>query len=353
MPRRTTVGLAQGALSEVSLTIPARSVPLRSDRSTASLILILLDDELHSPEKAVPVLANYLIGLREGLEAALVVGILIAYVVKVGRRDVLPRLWLGVGAAVVLSLGLGAVLTFGTYGLTFQAQEIIGGGLSIVAVGFVTWMVFWMARTARGLRGELESGLERALGGGAWAVVALAFLSVGREGIETALFVWATVQSTGGGATPLVGALLGIVTAVAVQVAIYRGVVRLDVARFFRVTGYFLVVVAAGVLAYGVGDLQEASVLPGRSSLAFDVSAAVPPTSWYGTLLQGLVNFTPTPSWLQVVVWLAYLAVVVPLFVRATRRRRPGTTTPSGSSATLGTSAPSTTPSPRTAGASR
>ncbi|KQN41803.1 MULTISPECIES: iron uptake transporter permease EfeU [unclassified Frigoribacterium] len=298
-------------------------------------------------------LANYLIGLREGLEAALVVGILIAYVVKVGRRDVLPRLWLGVGAAVALSLGLGAVLTFGTYGLTFQAQEIIGGGLSIVAVGFVTWMVFWMARTARGLRGELESGLDRALVGGAGAIVALAFLSVGREGIETALFVWATVQSTGGGATPLVGALLGILTAVAIQVAIYRGVVRLDVARFFRVTGYFLVVVAAGVLAYGVGDLQEASVLPGRASLAFDVSAAVPPTSWYGTLLQGLVNFTPTPSWLQVIVWLAYLAVVVPFFVRATRRRRPGAPSTSDPSTTRGTSAAPTTPSPRTAGASR
>lgn len=314
-------------------------------------------------------LANYLIGLREGLEAALVVGILVAYVVKVGRRDVLPRLWLGVGAAVLLSLGIGAVLTFGTYGLTFQAQEIIGGGLSIVAVGFVTWMVFWMARTARGLRGELESGLERALVGGAWAVVALAFLSVGREGIETALFVWATVQSTGGGTAPLVGAVLGILTAVAIQLAIYRGVVRLDVARFFRVTGYFLIVVAAGVLAYGVGDLQEASVLPGRASLAFDVSAAVPPTSWYGTLLQGLVNFTPTPSRLQVVVWLAYLAVVVPLFVRATRRRRPRpsdassastTSTASGASSTHvpattdhRTATLPTTPSPRTTGAPR
>lgn len=281
------------------------------------------------------------------------VGILVAYVVKVGRRDVLPRLWSGVGVAVVLSLGIGAVLTFGAYGLSFQAQEIIGGGLSIVAVAFVTWMVFWMARTARGLRGELESGLERALAGGAWAVVALAFLSVGREGIETALFVWATVQSTGGGATPLIGAVLGIVTAVVIQIAIFRGVVRLDIARFFRVTGYFLVVVAAGVLAYGVGDLQEASVLPGRASLAFDVSAAVPPTSWYGTLLQGLVNFTPTPSWLQVVVWVAYLAVVVPLFVRATRRRRPGTPDGTDASATPGTSAPSTTSSPRTVGAPR
>lgn len=268
-------------------------------------------------------LANYLIGLREGLEAALVVGILVAYVVKVGRPDVLPRLWLGVAAAVVLSLGIGALLTFGAYGLTFQAQELIGGGLSIVAVGFVTWMVFWMARTARSLKGELESGLDRALAGGAWAIVALGFLSVGREGIETALFVWATVQSTGGGATPMIGALLGILSAVVIGVAIHRGVMAIDLRRFFTVTGYFLVVVAAGVLAYGVGDLQEAGVLPGRTSLAFDVSAAIPPTSPVGTLLQGLVGFTPAPSWLQLIAWLGYLIVVVPLVVRATRRRGP------------------------------
>jgi len=302
------------------------------------------------------VLANYLIGLREGLEAALVVGILVAAVVKLGRRDVLPRLWLGVAAAVVLSLGLGAVLTFGAYGLTFQAQEIIGGGLSVVAVGFVTWMVFWMARTARSMRGELESSLDRAIAGGAWAVVALAFLSVGREGIETALFVWATVQSTGGGEAPVVGALLGILTAVAIEVAIYRGVVRLDLRRFFTVTGYLLVLVAAGVLAYGVGDLQEAGVLPGRTSLAFDVSAAVPPTSWWGTLLQGLVNFTPTPSWLQAGVWLAYLAVVVPLFARATRGRSPRPT--SGTTASAGAASASDSPTDRpttrtTAGAPR
>jgi len=304
------------------------------------------------------VLANYLIGLREGLEAALVVGILVAYLAKTDRRDVLPRVWLGVVAAVVLSLGLGALLTFGAYGLTFQAQEIIGGGLSIVAVGFVTGMVFWMARTARGMRGELESGLDRAMAGGAWAVVLLAFLSVGREGIETALFVWATVQSTGGGTSPLVGALLGVLTAVAIEVAIYRSVMSIDLRRFFTVTGYFLVVVAAGVLAYGVGDLQEAGVLPGRTSLAFDVSAAVPPTSWHGTLLQGLVNFTPTPSWLQVAAWLAYLAVVVPLFVRATRRRPSGAARASRAAdpavpADPAAPADPTTPARTTAGAPR
>ena len=266
-------------------------------------------------------LANYLIGLREGLEASIVVGILVAYVVKVGRRDVLTRIWIGVALAAVLSLGFGAILTFGEYGLSFQAQEGIGGGLSIVAVGFVTWMVFWMARTARSLKHDLQSSLAKALLGGAWAVVGLAFLSVGREGIETALFVWATVNTAGGTAVPAIGALLGILTAVAIEVGIYRGFVRIDLSRFFTVTGYFLVIVAAGVLLYGVGDLQEIGFLPGVGQYAFDVSSVIPPTSWYGTLLQGLVNFTPRPTWLQSGVWVVFLAIVLPLFIRVTHRR--------------------------------
>lgn len=278
-------------------------------------------------------LANYLIGLREGLEASIVVGILIAYLVKVSRRDVLPRIWIGVGLAALLSLGLGALLTFGQYGLSYQAQEAIGGGLSIVAVGFVTTMVFWMAKTASHMKHDLQSNLDKALLGGAWAIVGLAFLSVGREGIETALFVWATVSTAGGTAVPAIGALLGILTAVVIEIGIYRGFVRINLAKFFTITGFFLVIVAAGVLLYGVGDLQEIGFLPGVGRYAFDVSAVIPPTSWYGTLLQGLVNFTPRPTYLQSAVWLVYLAVVIPLFLRTTRRR-PAPAAPSPTNST-------------------
>jgi high-affinity iron transporter len=267
------------------------------------------------------VLANFLIGLREGLEAALVVGILVAYLRKIGRDDVLPRIWLGVGLAVVLSLAIGAALTFGTYGLSFQAQELIGGILSIVATGFVTWMVFWMLRAARGLSRELRSDVDSHLAGAGWGLVLVAFLAVGREGIETALFIWAAVQASGSTALPLAGAALGIVVAVVLGYLIYRGVLSINLSKFFTYTGVILIVVAAGVLAYGVHDLQEAGVLPGINTLAFDVTAAVPPDSWYGTLLKGTLNFSPATTWLEAIVWVAYVVPVMTIFILKSRQR--------------------------------
>jgi len=267
------------------------------------------------------VLANFLIGLREGLEAALVVGILVAYLRKIGRDDVLPRIWLGVGLAVALSLAIGAALTFGTYGLSFQAQELIGGILSIVATGFVTWMVFWMLRAARGLSRELRSDVDSHLAGAGWGLVLVAFLAVGREGIETALFIWAAVQASGSTALPLAGAALGIVVAVVLGYLIYRGVLSINLSKFFTYTGVILIVVAAGVLAYGVHDLQEAGVLPGINSLAFDVTAAVPPDSWYGTLLKGTLNFSPATTWLEAIVWVAYVVPVMTIFILKSRQR--------------------------------
>lgn len=265
--------------------------------------------------------ANYLIGLREGLEASLVVGILVAYLIKIDRRDLLPRVWMGVTLAITASLAFGALLTFGPNGLSFEAQETIGGVLSIIAVGFVTWMIFWMARTSRHLRSDLEGRVDAALMRSEWSIVILAVLAVGREGLETALFLWAATKATGETTQPLIGAALGLATAVVLGVLITRGAVRLNLAVFFRWTGAFLIFVAAGVLSYGVHDLQEAGVLPGLDNIAFDVSGTIPPGSWYATLLKGTFNFSPRTTWLELIVWFAYVVPVLFLFIRAVRPR--------------------------------
>jgi len=275
--------------------------------------------------EAYPVFANFLIGLREGLEAALVVGILVAYLVKSGRREQLSLVWAGVGFAVLVSLAAGAALTFGPRGLSFEAQEAIGGSLSLVAVGFVTWMIFWMARTSRGLKGELEGRVDTAIGRGRWSLVLLATLAVGREGLETALFLWAAAKATGSTTQPLAGGALGLATAIVLGVLIYRGAVRLDLGKFFRWTGVLLVFVAAGVLSYGIHDLQEAGILPGLDRVAFDVSSTIPPGSWYGTLLKGTINFSPRTTWLELIAWIAYVVPVLTLFILTVWPSRPTT----------------------------
>ncbi|MGW2508429.1 iron uptake transporter permease EfeU [Streptomyces scopuliridis] len=259
---------------------------------------------------------NYLIGLREGLEASLVVCILVAYLVKTERRDALRPIWLGIGVAVVIALGFGFGLEFGSQELTFEAKEALGGSLSVLAVALVTWMVFWMRRTARHLRTELHGRLDAALRMGTGALVATAFLAVGREGLETALFVWASVRASSDGShAPLIGVLLGIASAVVLGWLFYRGALRINLAKFFTWTGGMLVIVAAGVLAYGVHDLQEARFLGGLSSKAFDISTTIPPDSWYGTLLKGVFNFQPDPTVLQVIVWCLYLIPTLALFL--------------------------------------
>ncbi|MCW2795130.1 iron uptake transporter permease EfeU [Nocardioides sp.] len=280
--------------------------------------------------------ANYLIGLREGLEAALVVSILVAYLVKTDRRELLSRIWLGVALAIAVSLAFGAALTYGPRSLTFEAQELIGGGLSIVAVGFVTWMIFWMARAARSLGGELRGQIDRAADGSRWSLAIVAVLAVGREGLETALFLWAATQAgtreAAGAVTPtwepLLGAALGLLTAVVLGYLLYRGAVSINLSKFFTWTGAFLILVAAGVLSYGVHDLQEADVLPGLNTIAFDVSDVIDPATWYATLLKGVFNFSPVTTTFEAAAWLLYAVPVMALFLVGVRRRATGPTVP-------------------------
>lgn len=285
---------------------------------------------------------TFVIGLREGLEAALVVGILIAYLTQLGRRDVLPRLWIGIAGAIALAVGLGAFFTFGAYALTFQAQEIIGGLLSLLAVAMVTWMVFWMQTHSRTLATGLRGDVDRVIATGSlWGIVVLGFVSVAREGIETTLLLWSMVQSFGATPLSLLGAVAGILSAALLGWLIARGMLRLNLRLFFAWTAAFLIVVAAGVLAYAIHDLQEAGVVPGPYTTAapldaegtvavgwaafpfgwaFDVSDTLSPTSPLAPLLQATVGFTARMSWLQVVAWALYLAVVGAVFLARVRR---------------------------------
>jgi high-affinity iron transporter len=268
------------------------------------------------------VLANFLIGLREGLEAALVVSILIAYLVKTGRTDRIRDVWFGVVAAIALSVGFGAILTFTSSEMSFEAQEAFGGLMSIVAVGLVTWMIFWMRRTARFLRRELEGKMAAALQVGPLALIVIAFVAVAREGIETSLFIWSTTQATSG-TRPFLGAVLGLLTAAALGYLLYRSAIQINLAKFFKYTGIGLVVVAAGVLAYGLHDLQEAGWLPGLTSTVFDVSEQVPLSSWYGALLKGAFNWNPTPTHVELTAWAVYLVTVMTAFLWPARVTAP------------------------------
>lgn len=274
--------------------------------------------------------ANFLIGLREGLEAALLVSILVAYLVKSDRQSDLKWIWLGVATAIGLSVTFTLALGFQSRQLDFKSQELFGGVMSIIAAGFVTWMVFWMAGAAKSLGPELRGRLDQAQSPYALALIAL--LAVGREGLETAGILWTNTRNATGKdmpegfettSGPLIAALLGILTAVALGYFIYRGAITINLTKFFKWTGVLLILVAAGVLSYGVHDLQEAGVLPGVGRTLYDISGVIDPASWYGSLLAGMFNFTASPTYLEALAWVLYVVPVMYLFLRKLRAGKP------------------------------
>jgi high-affinity iron transporter len=267
--------------------------------------------------------SSALIGLREGLEAALVVSILVAFLVKSDQRSALRWVWGGVAAALLICVAIGTVVAYTIGELRFEQQEIVGGSLSIMAVAFVTWMIFWMRSTARTIAKDLRGKLSDALAIGPVAVAVMACLAVGREGLETMAFFYANVRTAETGPDePLIGFVVGITVAVVLGWLIYRGAVRFNLGKFFTYTGVLLVFVAAGILGYGLHDLQEAGVLPGLNTLAFDLSGPMPEDSWYGALLKGLLNYSAQTTVLQAVVWVLYVVVVLTIFLWP-RRQQP------------------------------
>ena len=262
-------------------------------------------------------ISNFLIGLREGLEAALIISILVAYLVKTGRTNKLFYVWLGAGLAVLFSLSFGWLLSFTQFGLlsTSRDQEIFAGAMSFAAVVLVTWMIIWMRNIGSRMSQELQGKLEEAITGGVVAISAMAFVAVAREGLETALFFFSAVQAAGSIAAPVGGFVLGLLTAVLLGYLLYRRAVRVNLKKFFTVTGSFLIFVAAGVLLYGVHEWQEAGLLPGEDFLAFNLSSSVPVDSLFGSLAKGIFNFQPETSWLAALSWVIYVGITLALFL--------------------------------------
>ena len=258
-------------------------------------------------------LSTFIIALREGLEAALIVGILVAYIVRTDRRHLLKPVWTGVTIAIAASLALGGILSFTSAELSSRGEELFAGLTSFIAVGLVTWMVFWMKRAARTLRDELHGKVDNALVGGPISLALVAFFAVMREGLETALFIYTNFKTVGAASSATVGLVLGLAVAVALGYLIYNRSVKLNLSKFFTVTGVALIIVAAGVLSYGVHEFQELGYLPGADTFIWDVTPWIAKESILGSILGGTIGFDTTTSVVQFIAWAAYLiAVLVP-----------------------------------------
>ena len=260
-------------------------------------------------------LATFFLMLREGLEAALIVGIIAAYLVKIGRRDALPKIATGVVAAIGLSIGLGLLITLTIEKLPLVVQETLEGLAAVLAVGVLTWMLFWMRRQGRAIKGELEQGVDVALSKNSTrALVALAFLAVIREGVETVLFMIPILSFNGTGIDVVLGGVLGLVISAVVGWAIFVAGVRINLRRFFTVTGTILIFVAAGLVAFAVAEFGEAGFFA-NTGTAFDLNRVLPDNGPIGSVLRGLFGYRSAPTPLEVLGYLAYLVPVLFLFV--------------------------------------
>jgi high-affinity iron transporter len=261
------------------------------------------------------VAAAFFLNLREGLEAALIVGIIAAYVVKIGRRDRLPVVLAGAGAAIGLSIAVGAAVVLTVGELPALVQDTIAGAAGLIAVAVLTWMLFWMRRQGRALKGDLERGVDFAVSDGSiLALAGLAFVAVLREGLETALFMFAILKSSGTELPTLFGAILGLVVAGAVGWAIFVGGRRIDLRRFFTITGTILVFVSAGLVAFAIHEFGDAGLITNTGAV-FNLEGVLPETSPIGTLLSSIFGYRAAPTPLELIGYLAYLIPTLTLFV--------------------------------------
>lgn len=256
-------------------------------------------------------LPSYLLSLREGIEAALIVGIVLGALRQMRRTDLSSAVWMGVLSASVLSVLAGVLLT--TFGLSFEgrSEQLFEGIAMLLAAGVLTWMIFWMNRQARSIKGELESGVHKAaFEGGKRGLFALAFLAVLREGIELALFLVASVFASDVQQT-LIGAFLGLGTAILLGWSLFATTVRLDLRRFFQVTGFLLILFAAGLVAHGVHEFNEAGVIPAVIEHVWDINPILDENSTLGSMLKALFGYNGNPSLTEVLSYFAYFAAII------------------------------------------
>lgn len=271
-------------------------------------------------------LIPFLIMLREGIEAALIVGIVASYLKQSGRGALMPAVWVGVLLATALSLFAGAGLQLLAAEFPQKEQELFEGVVGLIAVVMLTSMVFWMRKAARSIKGELQASIDKALHKGAdgqgWALIGMVFLAVAREGLESVFFLLAVFQQSSGWEAP-VGALAGIAVSVVVGWGLYSGGVRLDLRRFFRFTGLFILLVAAGLLAGVLRKLHEGGVWNHLQTVVFDMSTTLPMDSPVGAVLSGLLGYQAAPVVGEVIVYLAFLAVALFFFLRSAHAAAP------------------------------
>jgi high-affinity iron transporter len=256
-------------------------------------------------------LVAFLIMFREGIEAALIVAIVAGYLKQTGRQSALPAVWFGVVSAALLCTVLGIALEAGGAEFPQKAQELFEGCVALLATGILVSMVFWMGKAARSIKAQLHNSIDAAMASGdhrGLALAGMAFLTVGREGLESVFFLIATVQQDVGIGVPI-GAVLGLLCAFAFGVGIYRGGVRLNLRQFFRATGVFIIFVAAGLLSGAVHAFHEAGLWNGLQETAFDLSGILPADGIIGTVLGGIFGYQDAPTVGEVI---AYLALLVP-----------------------------------------
>ena len=265
-----------------------------------------------------------LLTLREGLEAALIVAIVLAYLKRLGREQAFKTVWLGTGAAIALSLIAGIIVFNVLGGLEGTAEEITEGVIAFTAAGVLTWMIFWMGRQARHIKGDLHKKVDQAVAAGSTlALAGIAFVAVLREGLESALFLLSTTVGEESGLGQLSGALLGVTAAVGIGYLVYRGSRKVNLRVFFRATGILILLFAAGLLAKGIHEFQEVGYLASANEHVWDLSRIAllnPDASQFGDFLKGLFGWSPNPSIEMLLAYFLYLIPIGGAFLFQTRK---------------------------------